>query len=157
MSDTYELDACKAEVARLNKQVNKLLPAFSVQRDLKLLAPICRPKFEKLADILLRDFRDKKTRSKFRVFETYRSPMRQDYLFEQTKSTKARAWQSAHQFGLAADFVPVDEVGFWSWHDTEDWNWLGQRARDCGLSQPITWDRPHICAPEWTGVNEAMT
>ena len=70
--------------------------------------------------------------------------MRQQYLFEHTKSTKAQAWQSAHNFGLAADFVPMDPDGLWSWRDDEDWFWLGHRARECGLSQPIKWDRP-IC------------
>lgn len=157
MTENYELDACKAEVARLNRQVNKLLPAFSVHRDVNWLAPICRAKFVKLRDILARDFKEKKTKSNFRVFETYRTPMRQQYLFEHTKSTKAQAWQSAHNFGLAADFVPMDPDGLWSWRDDEDWLWLGHRARECGLSQPIKWDRPHICALEWQGVYEAMT
>ena len=42
----------------------------------------------------------------FRVFETYRSPERQNMLkAKRPKVTNARAWQSMHQYGLAVDFV----------------------------------------------------
>jgi len=157
MSIEADLEAARAEINRLNRQVNKLLPAFAVCRDINMLAPICRNKFLKLADRLKDGFRNKETKSKFVVFETYRSPMRQAYLFEHTKNTKAKAWQSAHQYGLAADFVPQDPDGIFSWREEEDWEYLERQALTVGLRVPIVWDRPHVCAPEWHGVYEAMT
>lgn len=39
------------------------------------------------------------------LIEGYRSPARQSLLYKQTISTKARAYQSYHQFGLAADIA----------------------------------------------------
>ncbi len=55
------------------------------------------------------------------VFEAFRSPERQEYLYEQGRTrpgavvTKARAWQSAHQLGLAVDIAAKDEHG-WTWN-----------------------------------------
>jgi len=87
-----------------------------------------------------------------------RSPERQDELFIKGR-TKARPWQSAHQYGLAADFVPYitnqealdlgDMVGEkvltgWSWHESHDWPFLRQRAEKHGLSVPIAWDKCHV-------------
>lgn len=56
------------------------------------------------------------------IFEAWRSPQRQDWLFEQGRSkpghivTNARAWQSWHQYGLAVDFA-FYRGGKWSWDD----------------------------------------
>jgi hypothetical protein len=57
------------------------------------------------------------------IFEGWRSPQRQDWLYAQGRTasgkivTKARAWQSWHQFGLAVDLAYF-EGGKWSWdHD----------------------------------------
>jgi peptidoglycan L-alanyl-D-glutamate endopeptidase CwlK len=55
------------------------------------------------------------------VFETYRTPRRQDILFGQGRNgttgqivTNARGWHSWHQFGVAAD-VALFKDGKWSW------------------------------------------
>lgn len=54
------------------------------------------------------------------LFEGYRSPDRQDWLYDQGRTrpgkviTNARAWQSWHQFGLAADIVGRTQ-GKWDW------------------------------------------
>jgi len=56
----------------------------------------------------------------FRMFEGFRSPQRQDYLYQQGRSrpgniiTNARPWTSFHQYGLAADFVLFIN-NKWSW------------------------------------------
>lgn len=110
-----------------------------------LVHPICRGKFEKLASHLEDDFEAGRTKSLFKPFETYRSPERQDFLFHHLKTTKAMAYQSSHQFGLAVDFVawhPVTQ--HWSWSNNEDWAWLESRAIEVGLGVPIGWDRPHV-------------
>jgi hypothetical protein len=54
------------------------------------------------------------------VFEGWRSPERQDWLYAAGRTregriiTKAKGWQSAHQLSLAAD-VAVFKDGVWSW------------------------------------------
>lgn len=49
------------------------------------------------------------------IFEGYRSPERQDLLFNQkTGATDAKAWSSWHQYGLAVDMV-FGGPGKWSW------------------------------------------
>jgi D-alanyl-D-alanine carboxypeptidase len=54
------------------------------------------------------------------VFEAWRSPQRQDYLYAQGRTregkivTKAQAWQSWHQYGVATD-VALLVKGKWSW------------------------------------------
>jgi hypothetical protein len=54
------------------------------------------------------------------LFEGYRSPERQDYLYQQGRErdgkiiTYAKAWQSWHQYGLAADIVGKVN-GKWDW------------------------------------------
>jgi peptidoglycan L-alanyl-D-glutamate endopeptidase CwlK len=55
------------------------------------------------------------------VFEAWRSPQRQTFLYSQGRSapgkivTKADAWQSIHQLGLAVDIVFKDAKGNPSW------------------------------------------
>lgn len=158
MSTDADLEACRIEVKRLQKAVNKHDPRFEVFRDVKFIIPSERAAFSALATYLQNAFRAKKTRSNFQIFETYRSPVRQAYLFEMPKPiTKARAWESAHNFGLAADFVPRDADGLWSWRDDEDWDFLTRAARQFNLNTPIEWDRPHVQSLRWTGVREALT
>ncbi len=54
------------------------------------------------------------------VFETYRSPERQDLLYNQIpKVTEAKAWHSWHQYGLAVDMV-FGGPGKWSWNGPYD-------------------------------------
>lgn len=51
------------------------------------------------------------------ILETYRSPERQEELYQHGRTapgpivTRARAWESAHQFRIAVDAVPVGELG----------------------------------------------
>lgn len=54
------------------------------------------------------------------VFETFRTPQRQDQIYAQGRTTpgkivsNSKAWQSWHQFGVAADIALLND-GRWSW------------------------------------------
>ena len=89
-----------------------------------------------------------------RVFETYRDPDRQAHLELEGSASKAGAFQSAHQYGLAADFAmfhPHGAHGEWSWPpaDAPIWDRLHACAYDAGLTAPISWDPGHISWPDW--------
>lgn len=88
----------------------------------------------------------------FRIFEAYRTPQRQAYLYAQGRTrpgkivTKARAWESYHQYGIAADFVlRIDNT--WSWRSDGRWRnaWkdLHTIGRKNGL-EPLSWELPHL-------------
>ncbi|HEX6624905.1 MAG TPA: M15 family metallopeptidase, partial [Pyrinomonadaceae bacterium] len=88
----------------------------------------------------------------FKLFEGFRSPQRQQYLYGQgrtrpgAKVTNAVAWQSLHQFGVAADLV-LHINGQWSWDTSGNkkkcWRRLHEVARDNGL-EPLSWELPHL-------------
>jgi len=106
-----------------------------------------RFQFSALAEDLALAYQSDRTEFRFEPFEGLRSPDRQNHLFTEG-TTKARAWQSAHQFGFAVDFVARDPYSLeWSWKDDEDWDLLHTMARDFGLHAPIKWDKPHIESP----------
>lgn len=111
----------------------------------------CHPKFKALAIPLAQDlaraYEAGETKTLFKVFESFRLPSRQDYLFKKG-STKARAWQSPHQFGLACDFAAFN-TGEWSWAASHDWDFLRDAAHKHGLARPIKWDLGHIILPDW--------
>jgi hypothetical protein len=116
--------------------------------DLDLLAPVARTAFLGLDAYLRRETR-------FRCFESYRDPAAQAAVFA-AKTSKAAPFESAHQFGLAADFVPCagGTPGRWVWPPTADaeWDVLLRAAYSFGLTTPIWWDRPHVEHPAWAGV-----
>jgi peptidoglycan LD-endopeptidase CwlK len=88
----------------------------------------------------------------FQLFEGFRSPERQQYLYDQGRTrpgsivTKARPWTSYHQYGVAADFV-LFENGRWSWDSSGErdgwWRRLHEIARVQGL-EPLSWETPHL-------------
>ena len=100
---------------------------------------------------------DKELEYPFHPFEGYRTPERQDHLYVVEKTTRARGWQSAHQLGLAVDFVPK-KSGQWFWPEADhrDWTVLGEAAASVGLIQPIKWDRPHIEHPAYEAIRRAL-
>jgi peptidoglycan L-alanyl-D-glutamate endopeptidase CwlK len=69
----------------------------------------------------------------FQIFETWRTPARQQRLFEEGR-TKARAWRSWHQYGLAVDIVAMTPGGDWSWDKKHDWRGLGNIGKAYGLT-----------------------
>lgn len=124
-----------------------------VDRDLSLLHPSCRGAFQELAINLRNAFEKKEIPVMFRAFEAVRSPARQRYLFAQKPQvTKANAWESAHNYGFAVDFIVYgfeDGRYTWSWDDSHPWDELKKRAKLFGLDVPISWDRGHVEAPQW--------
>ena len=88
----------------------------------------------------------------FRLFEGFRTPQRQHYLWEQgrvrpgAKVTNARPWESLHQYGLAVDLV-LFENGKWSWDNKGPkarwWARLQEIGTEQGL-EPISWEAPHL-------------
>lgn len=119
---------------------------------LEAVHPAAYAAFVRLAELLADDYAAGRTKTLFRVFETYRSPEDQDREVIEGNSN-ARAWTSAHQYGLAVDFVPYD--GGWSWDQDHDWDWLKQRARSLGLDVPIAWDKVHVQHPHFLALQAA--
>lgn len=138
-------------------------PKTHIHRDIRLVHPAARQAFSELANYLSTAKAKGDTFTEFRVFETYRSPVRQQYLFDDASgATKAQAWESAHNFGLAVDFVPYvfqDASYRWSWEDEHDWSFLKWASSKfgCGcLSVPIKWDRGHVEHPLWRQVRQTV-
>ena len=88
----------------------------------------------------------------FGLYEGMRAPWRQNHLYASGRSragrflTPVQAWESLHQYGLAADFVLALE-GRWSWDDdgahAHMWDRLEAVGADEGLvSRPG--ERPHL-------------
>ena len=117
------------------------------ESSLELLHPAARKRFVNLRDSLERAYVTGESPVLFAVFETYRSPARQQFLKETTTSTKAGPWESTHQLGLAVDFVPYVDNS-WSWDGSHPWDLLDRLAGESGLVRPIRWDRPHIEHPK---------
>lgn len=135
-----ELAMCRQALRRAQVQT----PELTVYRDFKLMHPKVRGKFIELAKALEHGFKQGATRTRFLPFETWRSPARQNYLYAQPERiTNAEAWESDHQYGIAADFVPK-EKNMWSWAEEHDYGYLKAVAGRYGLSVPIAWDRVHV-------------
>lgn len=115
-----------------------------INRSIADLHPLMRqPVLNVLADL-------KSAGLPFELFEGYRSPARQDALFNQRpRVTSARGWESAHQYGLAVDLVPR-VAGVWSWDDAHPWLEMGMTAQRHGLRHPLPiWDKPHVEHAAW--------
>lgn len=130
------------------------MSATTIIRSMAYLHPVAMLPFVQLQSLLDADAAN--GQMPFAMFETYRTPERQQYLFDK-KKTKARPWQSAHQYGLGVDFVPLLKTGDWTWEPPpEVWDRLRQRAGDCGLHNDIVWDRPHVYHPAFASVRLAL-
>lgn len=121
-----------------------------VMRDLH---PICQQAFRKLADHLKRAYQEGRTTTYFAPFEGLRTPIKQEELFRQRPPvTHVGAWHSAHNYGMAVDFVAVNSAGQWSWSEKHDWNFLRASAIQFGLRNHLDWDRAHVEAIAWSRV-----
>ena len=76
-----------------------------------------------------------------RLYDVYRSPQQQEKRFR-AGDTRARAWQSPHQYGLAFDFVvSAGEQSPLQRQLQAAWNAAGLRT--------ISWDPAHVEYPNW--------
>lgn len=122
--------------------------------------PKARRSFQLLEEDLLRGFLVGETPTWFRPFEGYRAPSRQLDMLN-NKTSKALPFQSAHQYGLAVDYVGFvakggtvriampTGTGRWTWDASLDWHYLDVAAGRQGLDRSISWDRPHVEHPLW--------
>lgn len=92
------------------------------------------------------------------MFEGYRSPLRQNYLYEQGRSrkgkivTSARAWKSWHQFSLAMDLAFYDGRS-WSWDG--DWDKVQSIMEQHGF-ESLKFERPHFQITAGMQIGEAQ-
>jgi peptidoglycan LD-endopeptidase CwlK len=115
----------------------------TANRDTALLHPIMRA----AAEAVLADCRA--AGLPLRIFEAWRSPERQRYLYAQGRTTNgpivtyAKAWQSYHQYGLAVDFVGHVN-GNWTWDLPQStWNRLHAFGAAHGLER-LGFETPHL-------------
>lgn len=113
--------------------------------------------FETLAKLLEQGFDMGRTAHLFLPFEGYRTPQRQLNLYALKRTTKAKPFQSAHQYGLAMDFVPWKEkTGFYWPTNGPDWTFLQTQAEAAGLLNDISWDRPHVYSRAWDLIRHSV-
>lgn len=118
------------------------------------LHPKARPLFDVITMRLIEGHNGGHTKTLFRPFEGLRTNERQAFLMTQG-TTKAGPWRSAHNYGLAVDYVPwVD--GKWSWDDGHDWRFLHDVAVNFGGIRLIAWDKPHVEHPIWHAVRRHL-
>lgn len=89
------------------------------------------------------------------LFEGARSPNRQAELYAQGRGvgptghtvTKARSWESFHQFGCAVDYV-FNINGTWTWSEPAPGMWAQytQLAAVVGL-RSLSFEKPHVELP----------
>ena len=94
------------------------------------------------------------------VFEAWRSPQRQEYLYEQGRKregpivTKARGWDSFHQYGLAVD-IACKVAGKWTWDfDTAK---VAKCFTDEGLESLAPFESCHFQMTRGIRVDQAYT
>lgn len=120
----------------------------------EFLNPKAIEAFEGLAKMLALAYESGETQTLFKPFETFRHPLRQLDLFAKG-TTKARPWKSAHNYGLAVDYVPFiplsanRAIGEWSWRADHDYKFLAASAVHFGMRAPISWDPCHVEHPLW--------
>ena len=112
--------------------------------DTTVLHPVFRGALEKLkGDLLEADI-------PLFVFEAYRTPVRQAYLYAQGRTrpgrivTYAKAWHSYHQYGLAVDLV-FGGPGKWTWDEPKKgiWKKYHELAKKRNL-MPLSFETPHV-------------
>ncbi|MEM9738903.1 MAG: hypothetical protein AAF829_03475 [Pseudomonadota bacterium] len=137
------------------RQLKPLTPVWKARAEVNEL----HAKFFERVQALLETCRRRNLR--FRLFEAYRQPDRQAHLFSgEQKVTNADAWQSMHNYGLAADIIlDVPGVGGWETgtigrHDyMRDWLAMRDIARSSGLHvltrrDGTDYDFPHVQMPD---------
>lgn len=125
----------------------KALIATLLGRKPKSLLPLVK----RQSDKVLQEF--DKFGYKVMIYQGYRSPEEQDYLYAQGRTrpgsivTNAKGGYSYHNHGCAIDIVFV-ENGRPSWAEHHPWNLVGEFGRKHGFEWGGDWvsfkDRPHL-------------
>jgi hypothetical protein len=114
--------------------------------EIELLHPVFREKVKVLIDKLAAE------NIPLRLFEGYRFAERQHRLYSQGRTapgarvTKADAWQSYHQYGVACDFVLYID-GKWSWQTSGKFKKYWSRYQEIGTEiglKALSWEKPHL-------------
>jgi hypothetical protein len=114
--------------------------------DLEKLHPIVRSKVNILIEKLAKE------KIPLRLFEGYRYPQRQQNLYNQGRTTsgpivtRASAWRSYHQYGVACDFVLYIR-GKWSWKTSGTYKKYWKRYHELGAEvglRPVSFEMPHL-------------
>jgi hypothetical protein len=94
------------------------------------------------------------------LFEGYRSPERQSYLYEQGRTrpgkrvTRATAWKSWHQLSVAADVVFWDrKYKTWDWNGP--WDKMHSIASELGF-ETLDWEAPHLQIRAGFAIDDAV-
>lgn len=91
------------------------------------------------------------------LYEAWRSPERQADLFARGRGlglpnrfvTRARSWESLHQYGMACDFAHLDlRTKQWTWWPSKDprWTKFHDLAHRLGLVT-LSFEKPHVQMP----------
>lgn len=120
------------------------------------------PGFKDTVEIVLKEA-EEATGHKWGVVQARRSIAEQDALYAQGRTkpgqnvTKAKGGQSAHNFGLAVDLVPIKDKKEWWSAPRSLFLKMAEIAEKHGLVAGIHWtdlfppngDMPHIQDPKW--------
>lgn len=149
---------------------------MTINRDISSLHPKFQGVCKRLQQYLIDAYETGRTETSFELFEGFRDPVRQGRMLAQGTS-KAGAFQSAHQFGLAVDFVPYLSVedakrfnakhslfgdkaveAGWSWHSLHDFDYLRLVATtQFQMVMPVfAWDKCHIEHPDFPMIRSTM-
>ena len=117
-----------------------------IHRELSELHPAIRDSVKAVLDRLAKE------KIPFKLFEAFRMPARQRFLFNKGRTTPGPkvtfqdAWGSFHQYGLAADFA-LFENGEFNWNDSGSraawWTRLHEIGREFRLV-PVSFEKPHL-------------
>lgn len=149
---------------------------MTINSDISSLHPKFQGTVKRLQQYLIDAYETGRTKTRFELFEGFRDPVRQASMLAKGTS-KAGPFQSAHQLGLAVDFVPhlsVEDAKLfnsvnklfgdkavgagWSWHPLHDYEYLRLIATtQFQLVLPVfAWDKCHIEHPSFPHVRSAM-
>lgn len=125
--------------------------------DWELLHYKCQPGFLIVANRILDAFSNGELSQLYLAFDGYRAPQLQLDMVKRNVS-KALPWQSAHNYGMAVDFVGWNPAEQWNWQpaDSPDWGMIGRIAVNAGMLRPIAWDKPHVEHPLWTSIKKLV-
>lgn len=121
---------------------------MDVNRDLSLAHPRFGCQLWRFVEACELAHSSGQTAHHWRVFELYRHPDRQDYLLRQG-TTQCGAWNSAHQYGLAADFAAQTAQGTWYWPEKTAYEELHALAHTHDIAFPVSWDPGHCESRFW--------